>query len=94
MLTFLHNPFHAINILVYTYQITFNGRLTFCSLNANGMLGYLRHNFCLVPLNLKLLFYKTLVHTKLEYAVSIWDPCQEKTISALGHALKIVSLCP
>lgn len=51
--------------------------------NANRMLGYLRRNFCLAPSSLKLLLYKTLVRTKLEYAASVWDPGQESLISEL-----------
>lgn len=38
------------------------------------MLGYLRRNFAKAPFSLKLALYKTLVHPKLEYAASIWDP--------------------
>uniref|UniRef100_V5IDJ9 Putative endonuclease/reverse transcript n=1 Tax=Ixodes ricinus TaxID=34613 RepID=V5IDJ9_IXORI len=47
------------------------------------MLGYLRRNFYLAPISLKLLLYKTLVRTKLEYAASVWDPGQESLISEL-----------
>lgn len=54
--------------------------------NANRMLGYLRRNFSLAPVSLKLLLYKTLVRTKLEYASAIWDP----HLSSLSSSLESV----
>lgn len=39
--------------------------------NANRTLGYLRRNFSLAPMQLKLLLYKTLVRPKLEYSSSV-----------------------
>lgn len=42
--------------------------------NANSMLGYLKRNFSLAPMSLKLFLYKTLIRSKLEYAAAIWDP--------------------
>lgn len=47
------------------------------------MLGYLRRNFFKAPSSLKLLLYKTLIRSKLEYACSVWDPCQAKLVTAL-----------
>lgn len=50
---------------------------------ANRMLGYLRRNFYHVPSSLKLLLYKTLIRSKLEYATSVWDPTHINLITAL-----------
>lgn len=38
------------------------------------MLCYLRRNFTSARSSLKLLFYKTLVRSKLVYPASMWDP--------------------
>lgn len=51
--------------------------------NANRMLGYLRRNFSSSPASLKLLMYKNLVRSKLEYAASVWDPSMVYLIKAL-----------
>lgn len=51
--------------------------------NANRTLGYIKRNFSLAPLNLKLTLYKTLVRSKLEYAAAVWDPGQEFLIHAI-----------
>lgn len=42
--------------------------------NAIRTLGFIRRNFSQVPSSIKLLLYKTLIWSKLEYAASIWDP--------------------
>uniref|UniRef100_A0A0C9QZR8 Endonuclease/reverse transcript n=1 Tax=Amblyomma americanum TaxID=6943 RepID=A0A0C9QZR8_AMBAM len=47
------------------------------------MLGYIRRNFNLSSSSVKLLLYKSLVRSKLEYAASIWDPYQETLIYQL-----------
>lgn len=44
--------------------------------NANRMMAYICRNFYLSSSPVKLLFYKLLFHTKLEYAASVWDPSQ------------------
>lgn len=51
--------------------------------NANRTLGYLRRNFSLAPMQLKLLLYKTLVRPKLEYSSSVWYPRVNIHISSL-----------
>lgn len=47
------------------------------------MLGYLKRNFSLAPVSLKLILFKSLVRSKLEYAASIWDPGQTTLTSHL-----------
>lgn len=54
--------------------------------NANRSLGYLRRNFSKAPLATKLILYKSLVRSKLEYASSVWDP----GLSKLIHSLELV----
>lgn len=41
------------------------------------MTGYLARNFLLAPLTLKLVLSRTLVHSKVEYASSVWDTSLE-----------------
>lgn len=48
------------------------------------MLENLKGNLSLAPINLKLLLYKIRVPTKLEYAASIWGPCQDNNISDIN----------
>lgn len=47
------------------------------------MLGYVKRNFSLAPVALKLTLYKTLIRPRLEYAASVWDPGQVTLITAL-----------
>lgn len=42
--------------------------------NANRSLCYLRRCFSKTPLATKLILYKSVVRSKLEYASSVWDP--------------------
>lgn len=51
--------------------------------NANRMLGYLRRNFSAAPSSLKLLLYKTLIRSKLEYATPVWDPSINNLVASL-----------
>lgn len=56
------------------------------SANANFMLGYLKENFTLTPLSLKLLSFKTLIRSKSEYAAAIWDPGHSTLVSSIEVA--------
>lgn len=47
------------------------------------MLGYLHGNFIKSPSSVKLMLYKTLVRTKLEYAASVWDPYHHNLVYSL-----------
>lgn len=69
--------------LQITSNLTWRTHINYIINNANRMLGYLKRNFFLAPLSLKLLLYKTLVRSKLEYASSIWDPGLNIHISLL-----------
>lgn len=57
-----------------TNDLSWNLHVEYVTNSANRLLGYLKRNLSLTPVSLKLLIYKTLVRTKLEYAASIWDP--------------------
>jgi len=50
---------------------------------ANCMLGFLRRTLYRCPQHLKEKTYKAIVHPKLEYCSSIWDPYQQKYIDKL-----------
>lgn len=50
---------------------------------ANQTLGYLKRNFYLAPLSLKLLLYTTYVRPQLEYASSVWDPHHSTLIQGI-----------
>lgn len=64
-------------------NLTWNNHVSYVINNANRTLGFLRRNFSLAPVSLKLLLYKTLVRSKLEYASSIWDPHSCSLVNAL-----------
>lgn len=64
-------------------NLTWNVHIDHIINNANRTLGYIRRNFPLAPSSLKLLLYKTLVRTKLEYGAAIWDPDQTYLINRL-----------
>lgn len=61
-----------------TFNLAWDAHVEYVANNANRMLGYLRRNFHNAPSSLKLLLYKTLVRSKLEYASSVWDPSHDK----------------
>lgn len=64
-----------------TYDLSWKAHIEHIANNANRMLGYLKRNFFLAPMSLKLILCKTLVRSKLGYAASIWDPGLESLIS-------------
>lgn len=57
-----------------TSNLTWNTHIDYIYDNANRMFDYLKPNFSIAPVSLKLLIYKTLVLTKLEYAAAVWGP--------------------
>lgn len=66
-----------------TANLSWQAHIDYIVNNANRMLGYLRRNFSMAPSSLKLLLYKTLVRSKLEYACSVWDPGLETLTNQL-----------
>lgn len=79
--SYLLNNTPLNNVSSYKYlgvnisnNLSWQAHVDYITCNANRTLGYLRRNFSLAPINLKLLLYKSLVRPKLEYASSIWDP--------------------
>lgn len=66
-----------------TSNLTWNVHIEHIINNANRMLGYLRRNFAKAPSSLKLLLYKILIRSKLEYAPCIWDPSCNNLINSL-----------
>lgn len=67
-------------------NLTWHTHINYVVCNANRMLGYLRRNFTKSPSSVKLMLYKTLVRTKLEYAASVWDPYHNNLV----HSLEMV----
>lgn len=83
-----NSPLQLVNSYKYlgvhiTSNLTWSLHIQNITNNANRMLGYLRRNFSKAPSSLKLLLYKTLIRSKLEYATSVWDPYHEKLINLL-----------
>lgn len=66
-----------------TSNLSWDIHIEYVTSNASRMLGYLRRNFSTVPSTVKLMLYKTLVRSKLEYACAIWDPSQSSLIITL-----------
>lgn len=66
-----------------TSDLTWSLHINHIVNNANRTLGYLRRNFSSAPASLKLLLYKTLIRSKLEYASAVWDPSTAKLIDSL-----------
>lgn len=63
------------------------GKLIEIAINkGNCMLGYLKQNLHFAPTTVKLLFYKTIVHSQLENRLLIWDP----GIDILTNQLKMI----
>lgn len=69
--------------VILTADLSWNMHVSSIILNANRTLGFIRRHFSLAPASVKLLLYKSLVRSKLEYASSVWDPCNNSLINAL-----------
>lgn len=76
-------PFYKYLGVFISHNLSWKVHIDYVSNNANRMLGYIRRNFNLSSSSVKLLLYKSLVRSKLEYAASIWDPYQETLIYQL-----------
>lgn len=66
-----------------TNDLLWNLHVEYITNNANGMLRFFRRNFIKAPVSLKLLPYKSLVWSKVEYASSVWDPPIKPLITLL-----------
>lgn len=69
--------------VIITSNLAWKAHIISIIASANRMLGYLKRNFSLAPTPVKLLLYKSLVRSKLEYANSVWDPFTNSLIDAL-----------
>lgn len=83
-----HTPLQQVTTYKYlgvhiSSNLSWETHIQYVTSNANRMLGFIKRNFSAAPLSLKLLLYKTLVRTKLEYASSIWDPGTDVLTSAV-----------
>lgn len=86
---FLNNA-HLEPVSSYKYlgvhiasNLSWKTHIQHISANANRMLGYIKRNFSLAPVSLKLTLYKVLIRPKLEYAASVWDPGLVTLVSTL-----------
>lgn len=66
-----------------TSTLSWKTHIEYIAGKANSTLGYLRRNFNQAPVSLKLLLYKVLVRSRLEYAASVWDPGHDSLIYEL-----------
>lgn len=69
--------------VLITSDLSCKMHVTHVTNNANRTLGFIRRNFNFSSLPVKLLLYKSLVRSKMEYAASVWDPSQETLIHQL-----------
>lgn len=60
--------------VIVSSNLSWKPHIDYIVSNANRMLGYIRRNFNSSPSSLKLILYKTLVRSKLEYAAAVWHP--------------------
>jgi len=83
-----NEPLNSIDTCVYL-GVTVNSKLRWnqhidqISAAANRMLGFLRRTLYRCPQHLKEKTYKVIVHPKLEYCSSFWDPHQQKYVDKL-----------
>ena len=57
-------------------SITWNHHVNHVVNDANKILGFVRRNLSKCDTNVEIAVYKALVHPKLEYTASVWDPHQ------------------
>lgn len=83
-----NNALSSVSVYKYlgvhiTSNLSWSTHVEYVANNANRMLGYLKRNFFQAPSSLKLILYKCLVRSKLEYASSVWDPGHQSLINTL-----------
>lgn len=69
--------------VLLTSDLTWNSHVSRVIADANRMLGYIKRNFYMTSPSVKTLLYKSLIRSKLEYAVSIWDPRTKALTNAI-----------
>ena len=69
--------------VIFDSQLNFNNHINEKIRKANSMLGIIRRNFGLVPQDVFLLLYCSLVRSHLEYANTVWNPHSKIAIEKL-----------
>lgn len=66
-----------------TSDLSWNGHVSLVIASANRMLGYIKMNFYETSPSVEIILYKSLIRSKLEYAVLICDPRTKSLTNAI-----------